>query len=141
MQERKYRLIALSKDHNKYTGIKKIWTSNYNSTCVKVTDNTLFEKLILQPYFGLTLADLTTAEYHEPYTKQDFLSEVFVTESEYDKLCALVIRKKNVILQGAPGVGKTFSAKRLAYSIIGEWLTLKFLTIISLHIALVYGLI
>ena len=27
--------------------------------------------------------------------------------------------KKNIILQGAPGVGKTFTAKRLAYSIIG----------------------
>ena len=27
--------------------------------------------------------------------------------------------KKNIILQGAPGVGKTFAAKRLAYSIIG----------------------
>ena len=54
------------------------------------------------------------------YTKSDFLSEVFITESEYDKLRSIVLRKKNIILQGAPGVGKTFSAKRLAYSIIGE---------------------
>ncbi len=43
-----------------------------------------------------------------------------MTEKEYDKLRSLVLRKKNIILQGAPGVGKTFSAKRLAYSIIGE---------------------
>lgn len=28
--------------------------------------------------------------------------------------------KKNIILQGAPGVGKTFAAKRLAYAIMGE---------------------
>lgn len=28
--------------------------------------------------------------------------------------------KKNIILQGAPGVGKTYFAKRLAYSIMGE---------------------
>lgn len=27
--------------------------------------------------------------------------------------------KKNIILQGAPGVGKTFAAKRLAYSMMG----------------------
>ena len=54
------------------------------------------------------------------YTKEDFLKDVFLTESEYDKLRSLVLRKKNIILQGAPGVGKTFSAKRLAYSIIGE---------------------
>lgn len=118
--ERPYRLIARSLIHDKYTGQKKIWTSNYNSTCVKVTDNALFEELILQPYFGLRLADLNTAEYHEPYSKADFLKEVFLTESEYDKLRSLILRKKNIILQGAPGVGKTFSAKRLAYSIIGE---------------------
>ena len=54
------------------------------------------------------------------YTKEDFLKDVFLTESEYDKLHSLILRKKNIILQGAPGVGKTFSAKRLAYSIIGE---------------------
>ena len=54
------------------------------------------------------------------YTKEDFLKDVFLTESEYDKLHSLVLRKKNIILQGAPGVDKTFSAKRLAYSIIGE---------------------
>lgn len=118
--ERSYRLIARSLIHDKYTGKKKLWTSNFNSTCVKVTDNALFEELILQPYFGLRLADLNTAEYHEPYSKADFLKEVFLTEPEYDKLRSLVLRKKNIILQGAPGVGKTFSAKRLAYSIIGE---------------------
>ena len=56
----------------------------------------------------------------EVYTKSDFLNDVFLTEPEYDKLRSLVLRKKNIILQGAPGVGKTFSAKRLAYSIIGE---------------------
>jgi len=32
----------------------------------------------------------------------------------------LLLAKQNLILQGAPGVGKTFSAKRLAYSIMGE---------------------
>lgn len=32
---------------------------------------------------------------------------------------AAVLKARNVILQGAPGVGKTFAAKRLAYSIMG----------------------
>ena len=54
------------------------------------------------------------------YRKEDFLKDVFMTEKDYDFLCAKLENKKNVILQGAPGVGKTFSAKRLAYSIIGE---------------------
>lgn len=53
------------------------------------------------------------------YSKQNFLSEVFMVEEAYKKLVALLKRKKNIILQGAPGVGKTYAAKRLAYSLIG----------------------
>ncbi len=54
------------------------------------------------------------------YSKEDFLEEVFMDESSYDSLAGLLKRKKNIILQGAPGVGKTFMAKRLAYSMISE---------------------
>ena len=57
---------------------------------------------------------------NENYTKEKFLEEVFVTENDYIKLRNLLLRKKNLILQGAPGVGKTFAAKRLAYAIMGE---------------------
>lgn len=53
------------------------------------------------------------------YTKQDFLSEVYMPESDYDRLVDVLRRKKNIILQGAPGVGKTFAAKRLAWSMMG----------------------
>ena len=54
------------------------------------------------------------------YNSDDFLEEVFMTRKEYNTLVDLVRNKKNVILQGAPGVGKTFAAKRLAYSMMGE---------------------
>ncbi len=53
------------------------------------------------------------------YDAEEFLDEVFMDESSYETLVALVRSKKNVILQGAPGVGKTFAAKRLAYSMMG----------------------
>lgn len=53
------------------------------------------------------------------YDAEQFLEEVFMDEETYDKLVSLVRTKKNVILQGAPGVGKTFAAKRLAYSMMG----------------------
>ena len=59
-------------------------------------------------------------ETDDTYTKEDFLSDVFMSEKEYDKLTALLKRKKNIILQGAPGVGKTYCAKRLAWSLMGE---------------------
>lgn len=59
-------------------------------------------------------------EKKEAYDKSKFLDDVFVTYKEYDQLESLLLRKKNLILQGAPGVGKTFAAKRLAYAIMGE---------------------
>lgn len=59
-------------------------------------------------------------EQFDEYGKEDFLKEVFISSDDYDMLCDLLENKKNIILQGAPGVGKTFAAKRLAYSIIGS---------------------
>ncbi len=53
------------------------------------------------------------------YDAEQFLEEVYMDEESYNTLVALVQTKKNVILQGAPGVGKTFAAKRLAYSMMG----------------------
>lgn len=54
------------------------------------------------------------------YDREKFLEEVFLTADDYDSLINQLIRKKNLILQGPPGVGKTFAAKRLVYSLIGE---------------------
>jgi 5-methylcytosine-specific restriction protein B len=54
------------------------------------------------------------------YSREKFLEEVYLTVDDYDSLINQLIRKKNLILQGAPGVGKTFAARRLAYSLIGE---------------------
>lgn len=54
------------------------------------------------------------------YGKQEFLSDVFMDGEQYDTLIHLLQRKKNIILQGAPGVGKTYAAKRIAYSFMGK---------------------
>ena len=56
----------------------------------------------------------------DSYSKADFLNEVYMSEEKYDALAAVLRNKKNIILQGAPGVGKTFTARRLAYSMMGE---------------------
>ncbi|WP_003545502.1 AAA family ATPase [Desulfotomaculum nigrificans] len=57
---------------------------------------------------------------YDPYTEDDFLSEVFMDAGRYSTLVNLLKNKKNIILQGAPGVGKTFAAKRLAFSMMGQ---------------------
>lgn len=55
----------------------------------------------------------------DKYTEDDFLKDVFISQEQYHMLCQSLEFKMNIILEGAPGVGKTFAAKRLAYSMMG----------------------
>lgn len=54
------------------------------------------------------------------YTKQTAMKELFLAEEQLDGMLTALKEKKNIVLQGAPGVGKTFVAKRLAYALIGS---------------------
>jgi 5-methylcytosine-specific restriction protein B len=54
------------------------------------------------------------------YGEEEFLKEVYMDKNKYEAIVDSLKHKKNIILQGAPGVGKTYIAKRLAYSIIKE---------------------
>lgn len=92
------------------------WMKNKNGSLFKLTKN---EFDVLMDIIR-EQNPLETNTKHVPYNKEDFLNEVFLEENDYDRLRALLLSKKNVILEGAPGVGKTFAARRLAYSIIGE---------------------
>lgn len=69
---------------------------------------------------GDELHDVSVLDVKSPvYGREAFLSEVYMDKDAYDALVDVLRAKKNVILQGAPGVGKTFIAKRLAYSLVG----------------------
>jgi len=59
-----------------------------------------------------------TAVFPE-YSAEDFLTSVYMDRERYGAIVGLLKAKKNIILQGAPGVGKTFVANRLAYSMMG----------------------
>lgn len=54
------------------------------------------------------------------YAREDALKDLFMDGEALDRAIALLRRKKNIILQGAPGTGKTFVARRLAYLLIGD---------------------
>jgi hypothetical protein len=55
-----------------------------------------------------------------PYAMNDALSELFLEQPSIERLLTIWDGKKNLILQGAPGVGKSFVAPRLAYLLLGE---------------------
>lgn len=62
---------------------------------------------------------LSSTNTLDTYTDKDFLDEVYMSSLELKRLKSLLKEKKNIILQGAPGVGKTFTAERLAYTLMG----------------------
>jgi hypothetical protein len=62
--------------------------------------------------------DPEIAEDLGPEETSEALADLFLAEADFDQMLRL-LAKKNVILQGPPGVGKSYIAKRLAYALIG----------------------
>lgn len=84
-------------------------------------DNLKIENFVELSYYAYTLVTPPPGERKtHSYSKEDFLKEVFIDEIKYNEIKKLLERKKNIIFQGSPGVGKTFLAKRLVYSLLGE---------------------
>jgi len=98
-------------DHDGFLALKTLTdVTSYTDYCDKLMRLVGMEENPLPP----------TPPENPPYSIEDFLDEVYMGRKRYDTLRALLMHKKNLILQGAPGVGKTFIARRLAYSILGE---------------------
>ena len=114
-----------------YPHIRNVkWTHKgnwpYGDDNNKLNRKTLTDISYMNEKVKLIESFFETDEYYEDprvdyplYTQEDFLNDVYVSEEDYYTLTNLLKNKKNLIVQGAPGVGKTFMAKRLAYSIMG----------------------
>lgn len=113
-----------------YKNLRKVkWTHNGEwehpsgqAVLKTLTDITSYTEYVIQlnELFNNEIVEEAPIQTNlKEYNDKMFLDEVFITEKDYFNLKNLLKLKKNVILQGAPGVGKTYTAKRLAYSLIG----------------------
>ena len=109
---------------NEYENVRKVrwthkgeWPHPGQAVMKTLTDITRYTEYVdtLNALFeDESSDDVEEEEIEYPvYDVSSFLNEVYMDEQQYDALVALVQNKKNVILQGAPGVGKTYAAKRL----------------------------
>lgn len=116
---------------NEYKNVRSVnwtdigeWPLDYQQALKTLTDITKYQDYVKRLNAMIegnpkTIKSQESIKY-EPYTNEDFLEEVYMDKSRLEMLQRLIRNKKNIILQGAPGVGKTFCAKRLAYTLMGE---------------------
>jgi len=70
------------------------------------------------PHLGNLLPKQKTHAVSGGYSVDDAVSGVFLDRDYFTEMLLLLDTKKNLILQGPPGVGKTFIARRLAYALL-----------------------
>jgi len=102
----------VTKEKNEFPG-----TGGNVKTLTEISRYASFKELA-EAYIAETVN--TEKSVAEPYTIEDALEDLFIPKAEIEKIIDTAERKKNVIIQGPPGVGKTFVSKRLAYLLMGE---------------------
>ncbi len=65
------------------------------------------------------LQNFNIYENIEPYSFEKDKDTIFIDEKLFFQITSILKRRKNIVLQGAPGVGKTFIARKIAYQTIG----------------------
>lgn len=71
-------------------------------------------------YMGEQLGDAPPVkDAPAPYTVDDVMRDSFISRDSVEAILGSLKRRKNLILQGPPGVGKSFLARRIAYALIG----------------------
>lgn len=76
-----------------------------------------FDEIITLSSTGTTEDDSAMVE---KYSFNDLARDIFLEDAYLKQLLKILDRKKNIVLQGPPGVGKSFLAKRLASCFIGS---------------------
>lgn len=90
-----------------------------NAEVLKNNQGSLF-KLTKEEFNAILNRDFLKISVVDEYTKEEALKDLFVDGPELDKILSSLKYKKNIILKGPPGTGKTYMARRLAYLMMEE---------------------
>ena len=83
-------------------------------------DTVIRQLLAGQPAAPLPPEPTPPLDEPRAYTRADLLKGLFIDEAKVDAMLRTLASKRNLILQGPPGVGKTFVARSLAYCHMGD---------------------
>jgi 5-methylcytosine-specific restriction protein B len=99
--------------------VLKVMPELSNSEVMHNNQGSLF-KLSKEEFQAIISKDLSNESDNPSYSIEDADREIFIDKQGIEKILSVLEYKKNLILQGPPGVGKTFIAKRLAYLAMEE---------------------
>ena len=90
-----------------------------SSEIMRNNQGSLF-KLTKEEFQAIVSKDLSVESDNPSYTFEEADREIFIERQGIEQILSIMEYKRNIILQGPPGVGKTFIAKRLAYLAMEE---------------------
>lgn len=84
-------------------------------TLTEVTNYRAFMEFVRENYLGVVEPPI---EELTPYGVDDAMKGLFIPREDFERMLEALRTRKNVLLQGPPGVGKTFVARRLAWAFL-----------------------
>ncbi len=98
---------------------KGVWDASGNQMALKTLTNITPYPDFVKQLQGLMDVTKLPPDPHPVYDKKKELNDLFLDEAKFDRIIDILKSKKNIVLQGPPGVGKTFIARHLAYALMG----------------------